>query len=413
MEWRCAAPVITLVLALAIPAQSARAENWQQKLEMGRDAAPLLHPGPVGEAPGGGATGAFAYQSSYRAGYNSNANADFFDPVGSAFAVTDQNLVVVKRAGKALWGVQLRGSIEDAVVADDTEYGATEARTSIAVPLPHDRAITMRTGYFLEDDRGFRSHDLGADITLRGPVGQASHFVTVTANRITHDPLDFPEGPFDLGDNDRWRFGFETGFDIPVMPGVTATLAGGVVEVSYLRQSDLAGVARSSTSGFGRFGLTIGGNGPVTGSFGAMLFNRLYEDPRFDTETVMLGDADIAWRINERTELGFQYLGDLEETPVYGARNELTAIAAVTLTRQINDDLFATVAVYEQGNDFLETLREDTTRGAALELTRQLTPNLSLALAGEYETGATNLTGDTADVWKVSAGFNFSYAGTE
>lgn len=398
-----------LALAFAIPALPASAQSWRQKLETGRDAAPLLHPEPAPEAPAGGADSAFAYESRYRAGYNSNANADF-EPRGSAFAVTEQNLVAVKRAGKALWGVQLRGFIEDAAAADETEYGASEARTSIAVPLPHDRALTMRAGYLLEDDRGLRSHDLGADVTLRGPFGKASHFLTVTANRITHDPLDFPEGPFDMGDNDRWRFGLETGFDIPVMPGVTATLAGGVVELSYLRERDLLDVARSSTSGFGRFALAFGGDGALSGSFGAMLFNRLYDDPRFDGDTVILGDADIVWRIDERTELGFQYLGDLEESPVYGVRNELTSIAAVTLTRRLGDKLIASLALYEQGSDFLETLRQDTTRGASVELAREIAPGLSLALAGEYETGATSLVGDTADVWKISAGFNFAYA---
>lgn len=396
------------MLALAIPSGSANAEDWRNKLRTGSQAAssPTAYSAPP---PPGGADSAFAYRSSYRAGYNSNANADF-EPLGSPFAVLEQDLTAVTRAGEALVGMQLRGSIEDAFAADETEFGTVEARTSLSAPLPEGSRLIAGAGYILEDDRGFRSHDLGADVSLRAPYGDLVHFVTVTANRITHDPLRFPEGEFDLGDNDRTRFGIESGLDIPVMKDVTATLAAGLVDLRYVRDTDLAGIARSSTSGLARFGLAFGGDGALTGSFGAILFHRVYEDARFDNDTVVLAEADVSWRLGKRTALGFQYLGDMEETPFYGARNELTGLAAVTLTQTLTEKLTATFVVYEERNDFLETIREDVTRGAGLELTREIAPGLSLAVSGEYETGATSLADDTADVWKISAGFNFAYS---
>lgn len=389
---------IPVLVLLALPA---RAEDWRERLREGSQAgvaAPEL-----GETDGG----ILAYAGSLRGGYNSNANADF-DPVPSAFLRGNQALVVNRPLGQARAGLQLRGAIEAPFAAEHLEYGDLEARTGLAGRLA-GRELAGTAGYRFEDDNGLRSHDIGARLAVRTPVGGAAHFLTATVNSVTYEPLAVTGGMVDLGDNDRLRLGLETGVDFPLAPGIEGSVSAGLVDMRYARRVDLAGFERDSTSVFLRAGATFA-TGPLTGGFGVMAFRRNHDEALFETASLMLADADLSWRLGERTTLGFRFLSDLEETPVYGAGSEHTTIAAVTLAQGLSETLTATLSLYREHVDYLETPREERTRGAALELSHALGSGLSLALGGEYETVANNLVEKSVKAWKVSAGFDYAFS---
>jgi hypothetical protein len=264
-------------------------------------------------------------------------------------------------------------------------------------------------GYRFEDDDGLRSHDAGARFALTTPLGGGAHFLTATVNSVTHEPLRLSGGTLDLGDNDRLRLGVETGFDFPLASGIAGSLSAGLVDLRYARRVDRAGFERSSTSVFLRVGATFG-TGPLTGDFGVMAFRRDYDEALFETSALMLGNADLTWRLGETTALGFRFLSDLEETPVFGASNEHTTIAAVTLTQALDETMTATLALYRERIDFLEIPRKELSRGGALELAYALGPGLDLALGGEFETATGSLNDESVNVWKVSVGLDYAFS---
>ncbi|MGD9868185.1 MAG: outer membrane beta-barrel protein [Hyphomicrobiales bacterium] len=386
-----------------LPASPVHAEDWREKLREGSQTRASVQALAPADGP------EVSYQALLRGGYTSNANKDL-DPVPSAYFRSEQELVMRKALGEAQLGLQLRGSIDTPFQAYEIEFADIESAVSIAGKGAGGRALAATLSYRGKDDGGIVDHGLGLALETRKTAGRLTRFATVTADSYVYEPLDVGGAPFDLGDNDRLRLGLETGLERPLTSALTGTLSAGLVDIRYRRSHDLAGIERSSTSGFLRAGVAIGGEGPVTGEVGVMAFHRVYDEAAYAPETVLLGDASLAWRIGEKTQAGLQYLGDLDESVIYGVRGERSDVGVVSLTRALDEKLTATLAVYAEHVRYLGPDNTELTKGVALELTRSLLPGLSLALAGEVETTASSALEEDIGVWKLSGGFNYAFS---
>lgn len=382
-------------MLLAWPA-AAGADDWRQKLRE-RSQAGVARP-RIAE-PGS----AFAYTGSFRSGYTSNAN-EAFDTVPSAYSESAHDLELARKEGDRVLGLQLRGSIDVAHAADILDYADFETRATAAWETASDGVNALAGGYRFEHDRGFRSHDLGASVTLQRKIAGIPVFTALTVNAIAHEDQQLFGFSLDRSDSDRLRTGFEQGVELPARGDFTPTVSVGAVDVRHFRSSDNLGFRRDSSAVFARAGVAVSGKGRLGGEAGVLLFHRRYSDPAFDDRTVLLPEAELTWTISEKTGLAFSYLADLEETPVYGASNQMTATAALTLSHSLDEKYSLSAVVFDQRDSYFETDLDERTQGAGLELTRKLNDILALSLAGEFEHATANGADEAADTWKFSLG---------
>jgi len=387
-------PVLATVL-LAWPGAAA-ADDWRHKLRQGSQAG-VARPQIVEP------DSAFAYTGSFRSGYSSNANEDF-DPVPSAYSESAHDLELSRKDGDRVLGLLLRGSIDAAYAADILDYADFETRATAAWETASGGVNALAAGYRFEHDGGLRSHDVGASATLRRQAGGRPVFTTLTVNTFTHEDQQFFGLSLDRSDSDRLRTGFEQGVELPAHGDFTPTVSVGAVDVRHAQSRDNLGFRRDSSAVFARAGVTVSGKGRLGGEAGVLLFHRRYSDPVFDDRTVLLPEAELTWTISDKTGLAFSYLADLEETPVYGASNQMTVTAALTLSHRLDDKHSLSAVVFDQRDSYFETDLEERTRGAGLELTRKLNETLALSLAGEFEHATASGVDEAADTWKFSLG---------
>lgn len=388
---------------LCVSSGEAHAGDWREKLRDGRDA------GVAAEHDVSAPDGSFAYRGEYRLGFTSNANEDF-DPRSSGTLESQQELQLKRKARAVILGGQLRGSIDTAWGADEINYGDMEARASIAGQAGNGRELALTGGYKLEHDKGFRSHDRGLNLSTRKRSGEAVQFTTLTVNSISHDDQSLFGFNLDNGDNDRLRVGLESGYDLPAAGGIAPTFSLGLVDVTHERAVDLGGYRRDSTAVFLRAAARLTSKGPLSGSFGVLAFRRDYDAPEFTDRVYLLPEAELTWRLQDKTSLTLSYLEDLEETPFYGSSNLHTSTTALTLTRKLDKVHTLSAALYRERDSYLDTPVQETSRGAAVEFSRMLNDNLSLGIMGEYERVSGTGYLEEIEIWKFFTGFKTNFS---
>lgn len=378
------------------------ASDWRQKLREGPQTA-------VAQPQIAEAGSAVAYTGSYSSGYTSNANEDF-DPAPSAYTQSVHDLELARKDGNRVLGLQLRGSIDAAYAADVVDYADFETRATAAWKTASKGVNSLSASYRFEHDSGLRSHDTGASLSLRRPLGGYTWFSTLTLNAIAYEDQSLFGLSLDRSDNDRLRTGFEHGVELPERAGLTPSVSLGFVDVSHVHETDLAGFRRDSAAVFARAAVAFSGQGRLGGEAGVLVFRRDYCEPVFSDRTVLLPEAELTWKVSDRTGLAFSYLADLEETPFYGASNQMTATAALTLKHDIDDKHAVSAVVFDERDSYLEADLDERSRGAGLELTRKLNDTLALSLAGEYEQVTGTGFPEPTRTWRFSVGFTTAYS---
>ncbi len=394
--------VVPFVLATALAPAHAIAQDWRERMRAPTELRSTLPAsGPVEPV-------ALELRGGVRLGHTSNADADF-EEAGSPFLRVEQEMALRRVVGQTEVGLTLRGTITRAERTDAVEFAETEARAGVAHTFANGASISAEAGYLFEDDRGFRSHDTGLALEASWDLRGMSPFLTGTLNDISHDDIEILPGLVDTGDNDRLRLGLEVGIEMPLGEGLRGSVSIGHLDQRYRRDADLAGISRSSRSLYVRAGVAFETDA-ISGEVAAMALKRDYDEPLYPDTSVLLAEAALSWRPDDETLIMLRYFGDLEETPVYGARNVLKHSAILSAVRDVGAGFTTTGAVYVDRERYLDTDRTDTTVGGGLELAYALDAATSLDIALQYERLSSTLLVDPVEVWKVSTGISYALA---